>query len=120
MSNLSIATNDDNDIYLDSSGNLAMVMDEDAVKQDCEHAMKAQLGEMFIQPTSGMPTREDVFSNNAFIKWEVIGRRTLANIAGVQRVKSFTVTIAGDQFFYVAEIITVYSPTILIIQNTFG
>lgn len=111
--NLSIATNSNNDIYVDENGNLAMVTGVDAVKQDCEHAMKAQFGEMFLQPLQGLPNLADVWRTQNFIKWEGVARATLAAINGVVRVVSFVIQPNGDTLNYTAQILTIYSATLI-------
>lgn len=120
MSNLSIGTNANNDIYLGSDGNLVMVTGVTAVQQDCEHALKAQLNEMIYNPTGGMPTFLDVWQSKNFIRWEAAARATLAGINGVVKVASFTITVSADTFSYVAQIQTVYSPQLVGISGTIG
>lgn len=118
MSNLSIATNASNDIYLDSNGNLAMATDVLAVQQDCEHVMKSQFGEMWLQPNDGLPTLADVWLTQNFIKWEAAGRARLSAVPGVVRVASFSITTNNiDTLFYTAQILTVYSPTLVTVNG---
>lgn len=117
MSNLSIAVDANNDIYLDSSGNLAMVTGVAAVQQDCESAMKAQYGEMFLQPQDGLPTLADVWQSQNFIKWEAAARATLSAVPGVVSVASFVMDTLEDQFGYAAQIQTIYSPSLVIVSG---
>lgn len=120
MSNLSIGLNSSNDIYVGEDGNLVMVSNIDAVEQDCLCAMKAQFGEMFLQPTSGLPTLQDVWQSQNFIKWIAVGRSTLAGVPGVTKVISFNVSPNGDVLNYTAVIQTVYSNFLLTISETLG
>jgi hypothetical protein len=115
MSNLSIETNASNDIFMDSSGNLSMATALLAVQQDCEHALKAQYGEMVLQPTGGMPTLADVWSNKNFIKWQAVAQAKLQSIAGVAKVISFVIGQGADNMNYTAVIQTVYSPQLVAI-----
>ena len=117
MTNTSIATNGSNDIFVDNSGNLALVVNEEAVKQDCEHALKAQFGEMFLTPTAGMPTLQDIWRNQNLQKWEAVARSTLQNINGVVRVITFNMSLQSDSFVYTTQILTVYSSTLLTISG---
>ena len=105
----SIATNANNDIYLDATGNLAMVSGVAAVQQDCEHAMKAQLGEMALFLTSGMPTLETVWANWRPLQFEAAARRTLLAVPGVVAVKAFSITRSAGVATYTATIQTEYS-----------
>lgn len=118
--NQSIALNANNDIFIGSDGNLAFVTGVDAVQQDCETALKAQLGEMIFNTNAGMPTFNDIWQSKNFIKWEAAARATLANINGVVRVVSFIMTVANDAFSYVATIQTVYSSSITTVNGTLG
>lgn len=117
QTNLSIQTNANNDIFLDGSGNLAMATGVLAVQQDCEHALKAQLGEMFLQPLDGMPTLADVWQSRNFIKWEAAARSTLAAINGVVSISSFAITTTGDTFNYTTNILTAYSPSLITVSG---
>lgn len=117
MTNTSIATNANNDIYVDSGGNLALVVGIDAVKQDCEHALKAQFGEMFLTPIAGMPTLQDIWLNQNLIKWEAVARQTLQNTNGVVRVISFNMSLQSDTFVYTTQILTIYSSTLLTVTG---
>jgi hypothetical protein len=111
MTNLSIGTNGNNDIYLGADGNMVMVSGVDAVKQDAEHALKAQFGEMFLQPTDGMPATDDVFLDQQFARYQAVGIKTLKNINGIVSVLSFVIIQDGDTMKYTAVFTTVYSTT---------
>jgi hypothetical protein len=115
---ISIAENANNDIYIDSSGNLVFVTNVDAVEQDCKGAMQAQFGEMFLNPTGGLPTLADVWSTRNFIKWEAFARQTLSAVPGVVKVVSFVITTNGDVLNYSAGILTQYSTTLSNIAGT--
>lgn len=118
--NLSIALNAINDIFVGADGNLAFVSGVDAVKQDCACALKAQRGEMLFNTDEGMPTFDDVWLSHNFIKWEAVGRATLAGINGVVRVISFSTSVAGDVFKYTAVIETIYSSQLATVSGTLG
>lgn len=120
MGNLSIGTNVDNDIYLGPDGNLVMVNGIEALKQDCEHAMKAQRGEMFLQPTDGLPTFDDVWLSKNFLRWQAVAQDTLLAINGIVRIEDFTTSVQGENFVYEVQLLTVYSPTLLTIAGTLG
>jgi|SRR5665213_1262262 len=118
MTNLAIATNATNDIYIGPDGKLVMGTGVFAVQQSCEHAMKAQFGEMFLQPTAGLPTLGDVWASKNFIKYTAIARATLSAVPGVVSVQNFTISAVGDTANYTAQILTVYSSTLLTILGT--
>lgn len=105
----SIATNANNDIYLDANGNLAMVTGLDAVVQDCEHVMKAQLGEMPLALDEGVPTLTTIWASWKPAQFEAYARAMLLSVPGVVAVTAFTLTRAAGVASYVAEIQTIYS-----------
>lgn len=119
MTAISIALNANNDIYIGPDGNLAFVTGVNAVQQDCVCAMQAQLGEMFLEPTSGMPNFDDVWQQKNIPKWTAIGRATLVSVPGVTKVESFIVTQNGNQLNYVATIQTEYSPQLATVSGVF-
>lgn len=118
--NLTIQTDANNDMFIDGTGNIAMATGVLALQQTCEHAMKAQLGEMFLVPLQGLPTLSDVWRDQNFIKFEATARKTLTAIDGVIRVVSFTMSVSADVFTYVTQILTVYSLTLLTISDSIG
>jgi hypothetical protein len=95
-----------------------MITGVTALAQDCACALKAQYGEMFLQPTDGMPTLSDVWLTRNYIKWRAAGIATLSAINGVVRVVSFVITTSGTILTYSANILTVYSPTLIVVSNT--
>lgn len=112
----SIATNANNDIYLDATGNLAMVSGINAVQQDCEHAMKTQVGECILQTTYGVPTMETVWLEWKPKQFEAAARALLLTVPDVIQVTSFTITRSGNVANYTADIESTYGP--LAIQGT--
>lgn len=118
--NLSIGLNAKNDIYRGADGNLAMVTGVTAVEQDCACAMKSQKGEILFDRADGMPTFDDIWQSQKFIKWEAAGRAMLLAINGVVAVKSFVIAVNKDTFSYVATIETIYSPTLSTISGIVG
>lgn len=105
----SFATNADNDIYLGTDGNLAVVRGIDAVRQDCEHAMKAQLGEMPLALGRGVPTLTTIWANWRPAQFEAFARKILLTVPGVVAVKAFNISRLAGVASYVAEIQTGFS-----------
>lgn len=113
MSNLSIATNSANDIYVGADGNLATVRGLQAVLQDCEHAMKAQLGEMVLATNKGLPTMDTVWLQQRLPQFNAAARRTLRAISGVKDVAAFVSAVEGNALVYRAVISTEYGTGIV-------
>lgn len=113
MSNLSIATNALNDIFIGMDGNLATVRNLQAVLQDCEHAMKAQLGEMVLATTKGLPTMDTVWLQQRLPQFDAAARKTLRAINGVTDVPSFASIVMQNTLVYRAVISTEYGTGIV-------
>ena len=49
------AVNDNNDLYIDGNGDIAIVYDQQAVLQACQQAAQTLLGEMVLDTNQGIP-----------------------------------------------------------------
>ncbi len=105
---ISLAGNNKNDLYLDSSGNIAIVRDLQAVLQDCENIMKAQRGEMIFQIDQGVPTLATVWNKLNIGQFTAAAITQIMRVAGVVKVVSFTANQDGENLNYVATIQTIY------------
>jgi hypothetical protein len=115
--NLTILVDENNDIYVDSSGNLAVGSGLTALIQICQAYLEAQLREMVYQYNQGMPTMDDVFQGNNIKGYIAAGRQRLMSITGVVNVASFTAQRVNNQLQYTAEILTIYSQSLVTITN---
>jgi hypothetical protein len=114
---MTILLNTARDIYIDTSGNLAVGTGQPALLQICQAYLEAQLREMVFQYNQGMPTFDDVFQGNNLSAYIAAGRQRLMSIPSVLSVPSFTAKYVGNQMQYTAQILTVYSNTILTVTN---
>lgn len=96
------------DMYLDSSGHIAMVSGLAAVVQNCRSALSVRLGECFLNTTRGMPFDSAVFGFYNPAQFEAAGRALLMQISGVTSVKAFTMVRKGAVVRYTATISTIY------------
>lgn len=107
MKTLTIDSN--NDICLNKLGNLAVSGDLQAILFACEHAVKAQLGEMIYAVDRGIPYRILAWDRQAnLIQLEAFIRRAIINIAGVIGIKEFTMNKANNVITYGLVIQTKY------------
>lgn len=103
------AVNADNDLFIGPDGNLAIVNALPATLQACEHAVKAQLGEMVLAIDQGIPTLETVWNGTPnFPQFEAALRRAILAVSGVAGIVSLNVSQLADQLIYRAVILTVY------------
>lgn len=106
---VSIAMNSQQDIYLDDSGNLALVRDVDAVAQACTQAASSVLGEMTFAVEKGIPYFDTVFTSRRNIpQFEFYLRKEISAVPDVVDVKSLEVTQEDDVLKYVATVRTIY------------
>lgn len=111
-----VAINSTNDIYMDSTNNLAMLFGSAstaaglaAVAQACKTTSRAQLTEMVLFTTQGMPARQSVFNANPNLAiYQTALIAALEQVPGVISVQSIIFTKTGSVLNYVAEIQSQY------------
>lgn len=106
-----IASNQDNDVFLDRLGNIAIATGATAVAMNCRTAIQAQLGEMLFAADKGMPTFETAWNNYNPLQFEAAARVILLGVPDVVAVEAFTVNRAGETLGYTATIRTIYGET---------
>ena len=103
------AVDENNDLYLGPTGNLAMSFELAAVMQKCAHAMKAILDEMVFHQGRGQPYFETVWNDAPSLRaFENVARGTLNALSGVKRVTEFVASADAGVLRYQATISTVY------------
>ena len=111
---LTFSVNANNDLFIGVDGNIAMSEDLDAVLFTCENAVKAQLGEMFLQVDRGLPNFEILWVGNPnFVIFEGILRQALETVPGVEQVVSLDINRENDVFSYRAVILTQYGQGVI-------
>lgn len=92
-----------------SGGRIATVRDIDVVLQNCDHALRQQLGELQYSMTKGIEYFGNVFEgtpNYQLFKFQAI--QQIENVSGVLRVREFDYTVTGNDLAYNAVIETDY------------
>lgn len=111
---IQIGVNDNNDIYLDSLGNLAMVTDRTACMQAAQQAAQAQRGEMQYHLNRGVPTLQTVWSGHpSAAQLRASIRQELLLTTDVTGVPALNVQLIGEDAVYTAEITTVFGPGVI-------
>ena len=111
---LSIATDENNDIYLDEFGNLATVNGLAAVAQVCRNTVLTTYGELIYDVDGGIPYFSTVFTDSPNIElFQNAVVQALQGVEGVTLVKSFEYSVNNGTLSYTAEIQTTYGDMIL-------
>lgn len=101
--------NSDNDLYLDASGNIAILTGIDAVVQCCETASKAQLGEMVLETGLGLPNFQSIWIGTPnYSLWQSYLVTALNNVIGVSEVVSVSYQVGSGSLNYTATIASQY------------
>lgn len=109
-----IAINGVNDMFKDEQNNIALATGQEAVIQAAQTASLAQLGEMVLFTTQGMPSFQEIWvgtPNYAVYRAALIS--AIQAINGVVAVTSLVISKNGEVMNYVAEIETIYGNTVI-------
>lgn len=102
-----LGTNSNNDLYIGADGNLVMLSGIAAVEAACLTATKAQLGEMVLATTSGIPNFQAIWVGTPdYALWKSYILGALQNVPGVQQVTSLALSVRENTVFYTANITT--------------
>lgn len=106
-----IAENANNDMDLNSSGNISFLTGIEACVQNCKSAMQTLQGEMIYNQQGGMPyqiTAWDNFDQNLF---DAAARAVLLNVQDVTDIIEFESSLVDGDLSYSATILTIYGTT---------
>lgn len=104
---ITIATNDNNDIYLDAIGNLVISEGKDAVAQVCRNAILTIKGELKYDTTKGIPYFDILSQGHAdldTLRFYIL--KTVQNIEEVQAIKSLNFEANNNEIRYTLTIET--------------
>jgi hypothetical protein len=114
MSSLTFAVNENNDLFLDSIGNIALARDLQSVLQQSEQAVKTLLGECVYDVNRGLPFFQVLWRGNPNITQFVSYlRQAILDVDGVIEVVSITTDKEDNVFSYTAEIRTIYGTGVI-------
>lgn len=109
-----IAINSNNDIYLDSSGNLAIKTDIEALGDILVNKSQTNQGELLYNSESGIDFFNTVFSSPAYpdlFQNQLLNQ--LENTEGVERISNYQAKQENNTYSYTANIQTQYGEVIL-------
>ena len=104
----SVATNDNNDMFLDGQNNLSMVTGIQACLQDCQHVAQVRLGEMVLATDVGMPYFQSVFNNTNPDQFKQALITAWLQVPNVTDVLGCSVIVIGNTLSYEAVIATTF------------
>jgi hypothetical protein len=94
------------------NGKFVWVFDADVVLQNCEQAMRQQLGELNYDANKGVQYFDNIFTGNPnFQRFEAQARTQLLNVDGVTGIDGFSFDFIGGVLSYNADISTIYGST---------
>lgn len=102
-----LAVDHNNDIFVGRDGRLAIYAGVPAIQQACEHAVKAQLGEMMFSVDRGIPNFDTVWLGAPNLgQFEAAVRQALREVSGVLAVTSFSAEAINGVLSYRVTIST--------------
>ena len=105
----SFSLNSNNDIFMNSSGNIDLSSGINAIVYNCQNATQAQLGEMIFNQNQGLPNFETVWTGTPDIAlWQAYLQQTIQNVVGVTTINSLTINSSKNILSYTANIETIY------------
>lgn len=85
------------DLYLDSTGSLAVVWDAEAVGQHARQRLMTHEGEWFLDRTAGLPWVRDILGHQYDpVLAEAVLKAEILDTDGVTDISSFSVRFSGE------------------------
>lgn len=107
-----LGINNDNDIYLNDSGNIALLSGIEAVADACRTISRAQLGEMVLTASQGIPNFQTVWIGVPNLRlWQSYLKNAIINVDGVQEIKNLEYETKENVLSYIITIKTTFGIT---------
>lgn len=103
---ITVATNQDNDIYLDISGNLAISKDNQARANIATNKARTLYKEITLDQQAGIPYFDVVFNRFDIKLFKQFLFQELETIEGIYRVTDFAYSTEGGVLTYQATLLT--------------
>lgn len=105
---ITLATNDNNSIYVDKNGNIATLSGAEALAQTLGQISKTRRNEMLYAKNRGIPYWDTVFQTQDFQLFEAAMRSEFMRHPEVTGILSFVVEQEGDDLVYEAQVTSIY------------
>ncbi len=109
-----IATDKNNDLFIDAGGSIAIVSDIDALANISKNAVLTNRGELTYNVQFGIPYMNTIFAdvaNTDIFQASII--QTLESLDGVERISSFAFEINNGIYSYQVEETTEFGTVVL-------
>lgn len=112
-------TKDRNDLYLDSTGQIAMCEGYDFYAQEIEAAILTVQGEIQLDVTLGIPYFTTIFDSRRYLsQWSSAVRNRIANMPFRTVMQSFETEFRGASLIYSATILCGEEGTVVSVSNS--
>lgn len=102
----SIATDENNDIYIDGKGQVAIVDGLQAILQVVKNRIKTLYNELQFNQGEGVPYFETIFGTGDVALWEDFIKKEAVKVNGVIRVDYLRSTVKDNLLTYELRLIT--------------
>ncbi len=106
-----LAVDKNNDLYLDSNGNLSVVTELEAVLQSCAQSVKAITGQLLFNTERGMPNFKTIWDGDGaqnIPQYEAAWREIVKSNPDVKEILQLEFTQEDNQLKYVSLILTTF------------
>lgn len=111
---ITIATNSDNDIYIDTSGNIATSQDINALANISKNKVLTNYGEPQYNALEGIPYFDTIFTDTPKIDlFQAAVVQSLEDLDEVQRISNFEYTQQNGIFSYSLKEHTTFGEVVL-------
>ena len=94
------------------NGKFVIIFYIDVIAQNCDQAIRQQLGELNFDKDKGIQYLDNIFTGTPnFQRFEAQARTQLLNVEGVTAINSFSYSFNDNILSYDTEILTIYGPT---------
>jgi len=106
---ITLAVNENNDLFVSPDGNINLVRDINSVLQVCAHVAKAQLTEMVLAYDQGIPNFETIWTDATdTLQYEFYLRQALLAVDNVTGIANLVIDVRDNTLFYTATIQTTF------------
>lgn len=116
---LTIAVNDNNDIFINNDGNIPLSTGIQAVLETCMQAARTLLGEMVLDTPGGLPDFQAIWVGVPNVAlFEAYLRANILAVSGVVDIVNLTISIQKNVLSYTIVILTEFGQIALVANGS--